>query len=108
MEQEAEKVREGDVLSVVARHHEFGKAKYKCVEILKVVPCEDTGRAPGTEKSSITRQKAQPATTLTGRLINLLPACGFMESSPGNSNVYIPLAVIQQHSERLREGDVLS
>eukprot|EP00961_Rhodomonas_salina_P116197 1564097-Rhodomonas_salina.1 len=107
MEQEAEKVREGDVLTVLARHHDIGKAKYKCMEIVEVVRNED-GRTASSGLSSIARRKTKPATTLTGKLIKLLPACGFMESSPGNSNVYVPLAVIQQHSERLREGDVLS
>eukprot|EP00961_Rhodomonas_salina_P270462 3654136-Rhodomonas_salina.1 len=90
----------GDILLVRAVEHIYGSSRYKAIRIIDV----QAGAVPSTDVASET----EGWITLTGKVTKLFDVFAFMESSPGNPDVYIPLAMMEQQAERVREGDLLS
>eukprot|EP00961_Rhodomonas_salina_P169803 2288088-Rhodomonas_salina.1 len=97
----------GNFLRVCAVEHVKGGVTYKATSIKAVEPCAPSQPEPVRSERQEDRAAFHNGLILTGKVTKLCSHCGFMESCPGSSDVYIAQGLLEQHAEQVREGDVL-
>lgn len=82
-------MRAGDVITVQAVEHRYGKNRWRAVKLVSTLPPQATRK-------------------ITGKVTNIHADACFMESAPGASDVFIPPQIFDVLATPLKAGDVIT